>query len=276
MCWPTFRGCTHTAVRREVYCILLYCILLLHIVILHIVILHIVILHIVILRIVTEVLDLSGESWLLAVDRGVGPDHGANVSWLQIPLSVHADALGRTVRMVALPASFDNDGLNSTENLLLGAFYVEREVFVPTGWCTDGKAVQLRIGAASEQISIYVDGALLCRHVGGYVPFECKVPVDQICAAPPFRIRLTAVVTNDRSWATLPPGKVVEAAGVRRLDQWSGQYSYSGIHGSVHLVATPVQSVSDVRSNTTLLANHSEAILHVSVDIAGCSGTPTI
>eukprot|EP01045_Picozoa_sp_COSAG04_P019800 COSAG04_NODE_1960_length_5128_cov_3.287135_3_plen_390_part_00 len=203
-----------------------------------------------------EVLDLAGEGWLLASASSDGATTAVPDGWLREPLSLYADALGRRVRQVALPASFDSRGLNATEDMEPRVFQLERTVFVPAAWCAGDPDVVLRVGAVNHDATAFVDGRPLCTHSGEYLPFECQLPTEQLCGANRGRaIRLALVVSNVRTWATLPPGRTVEAAGITRLDQWSGQYSFTGVHGSVHLIARPRRRISDVTTATTLEAN---------------------
>ena len=204
-----------------------------------------------------EVLDLAGEGWLLASASSDGATTAAvPEGWLREPLSLYADALGRQVRQVALPASFDSRGLNATEDMEPRVFQLERTIFVPAAWCAGDGDVTLRVGAVNHDATAFVDGRPLCTHSGEYLPFECQLPTEQLCGDNRGgAIRLALVVSNVRTWATLPPGRTVEAAGITRLDQWSGQYSFTGVHGSVHLIARPRRRISDVSTATTLEAN---------------------
>ena len=72
------------------------------------------------------------------------------------------------------------------------------------------------MAAASEQVILFINGEALCAHQGGYLPFECPLPLEVLCGASDSRhVRVTAVVYNNRTWTTLPPGRLVEVAGVR-------------------------------------------------------------
>jgi beta-glucuronidase len=87
-------------------------------------------------------------------------------------------------------------------------------------------------------------------------------------------VRLTLVVYNNRSWETLPPGRFVEAAGARRLQLWSGQWPFTGVHGSVQLVALPARGrIADLATATTL-GPEDAAALAVRVELLGGAGSP--
>ena len=47
---------------------------------------------------------------------------------------------------------------------------------------------------------------------------------------------------------------------VRRLDQWSGQYSYAGVHGSVQVLLVPKHHIEDVQVVTELSVNGSASL----------------
>ena len=117
-----------------------------------------------------EVLDLAGEGWLLASASSDGATTAVPDGWLREPLSLYADALGRRVRQVALPASFDSRGLNATEDMEPRVFQLERTVFVPAAWCAGDGDVVLRVGAVNHDATAFVDGRPLCTHSGEYLP----------------------------------------------------------------------------------------------------------
>ena len=166
-----------------------------------------------------EIMELDGGKWLLAADRSSG-ELRARPDWLTVPLSQYADRLGRDAWQAVLPTSFDHivAGLNSSNDKTPATYYAERDFWIPNAWCAaqTTSSATIRMAAASEQVILFINGEALCAHQGGYLPFECPLPLAVLCGASDSRhVRVTAVVYNNRTWTTLPPGRLVEVAGVR-------------------------------------------------------------
>ena len=53
------------------------------------------------------------------------------------------------------------------------ALWYEREFIVPEEWA--GQRVQLNFGAVDWKAEVYVDGAFVGEHTGGYAPFSFDV-----------------------------------------------------------------------------------------------------
>jgi beta-glucuronidase len=175
--------------------------------------------------------------WDFAIDaNGVGRDQG----WWRGPLPAATP--------MPVPSSFNDVPVDPAVHDHVGDAWYQRRVFVPKGW--HGQRVVLRFDAATHRCAVYVDDTLVVEHEGGYTPFEVDITP---LAMPGTALRLTAVVNNELTWQSLPPG-VVEAMpdGTRRQRQYHDFFNYAGLHRSVWLYATPASHIVDVRVTTDL------------------------
>lgn len=90
--------------------------------------------------------------------------------------------------------------------------WYQRMVRVPRGWA--GERIVLRFDSATHRAVVWVDGEQLAEREGGYTPFEADVTGH---VRPGGTARITVVVNNELSWATIPPGHVAETPAGRSL-----------------------------------------------------------
>jgi beta-glucuronidase len=112
---------------------------------------------------------------------------------------------------------------------------------VPRGWA-DSRVV-LRFDAAAHRATIWVGETEVGGHEGGYLPFELDITGR---ARPGEEIRITAIVDNRLSWASLPPGFVVDTPHGPRQRQMHDFFNYAGLHRRVWLLSTPATRVSEI------------------------------
>jgi beta-glucuronidase len=94
-----------------------------------------------------------------------------------------------------------------------------------------------------------VDDALVAEHEGGYTPFEADV-TGQVTAGA--EARVTVVVNNELTWASVPPGHVEQTPRGRRQHYFHDFFNYSGLHRSVWLYTTPLERIDDITVETGL------------------------
>jgi len=147
-----------------------------------------------------------------------------------------------SVRPMPVPCSYNDVFVDQALHDHVGDVWYQRTVFVPGGW--DGKRIVLRFDAATHRAAAWADEALVAEHEGGYTPFEADVTE---VARPGQPLRLTAVVNNELTWQSLPPGIVeVMPGGHRRQRQYHDFFNYAGLNRSVWLYATPQEHIADV------------------------------
>ncbi|WP_415853850.1 beta-glucuronidase [Sinomonas sp. G460-2] len=143
---------------------------------------------------------------------------------------------------MGVPASYNDVFADKAIRDHVGWVWYEREVRVPRGWA--GEHVWLRFESATHGAKVFVDGALVVEHQGGYTPFEADI-TEHVTAGGSFR--LSVAVSNELTQATIPPGTVTEAPdGRRRQSYLHDFYNYSGLHRSAWLYSTPAARVEDI------------------------------
>ncbi len=146
-----------------------------------------------------------------------------------------------------VPASYNDMTQDPALRDHLGDVWYERTCVVPETWT--GKTVLLRFGAVAHHATVYLDGAEMVSHKGGYLPFEADV-TDRV--KPGGKTRVTVKVNNVLDWTSLPPGEITEFAdpwypeGHRVLTYHFDFFNYAGIHRPVRLVAVPATRITDI------------------------------
>jgi beta-glucuronidase len=170
--------------------------------------------------------------WAFRLDpAGEGRDAG----WWRSRL---ADA-----REVPVPASYNDVFADAAVRDHVGDAWYQTTVRVPRGWA--GQRVVLRFDAATHRAVVWVDDVEVVRHEGGYTPFEADVTAH---VRPGQAARVTVVVDNRLSWASLPPG-IVENG---KQTSFHDFFNYAGLHRSVWLSSTPHAHLDDVTVVTGL------------------------
>jgi beta-glucuronidase len=174
--------------------------------------------------------------WRFRLDPG---DEGREQGWWTRPL---ADA-----RDMPVPASYNDVPADAAVRDHVGDAWYQTTVRVPRGWT--GQRVVLRFDSATHRAVVWVDDVEVARHEGGYTPFEADVTAH---VTPGEEVRVTVVVDNRLTWASLPPGKVEDGPRGRKQTYFHDFFNYAGLHRSVWLCSTPADHVDDVTVVTGL------------------------
>ncbi len=108
----------------------------------------------------------------------------------------------------------------------------------------------LRVGAAGNSCSIYLEGKLIFTHNGGFLPIDCPLPRKETIN----RYRLTIVLDNRLTYETLPIGEIVDDKQVIHYDF----RNYTGIHRDTFLYSKPKKAIEDIFIKTNILSNGAE------------------
>nr|ADC45590.1 beta-glucuronidase precursor [Streptomyces nanchangensis] len=180
-----------------------------------------------------ELVNLDGV-WKFAVEGTVG-----ETPWTG-PLDTPLEA--------AVPASYNDLFTDSAIRDHVGWVWYQRQVRVPRGW--EGDRAILRVDAATHRGRVYVDGALVAEHIGGYTPFEADI-TDHI--RPGQEFRLTIGVNNELTNTTIPPGRITVSQDGRRTQTYLHDfYNYAGLARSVWLYSVPAVHIADITVVTGL------------------------
>src|SRR3954447_2112228 len=171
--------------------------------------------------------------------------------------ALDADGVGRTeawwngplanAREAAVPASYNDLFADPAARDHIGDAWYQTSVRIPAGW--QGRRIVLRFDSATHRAVVWVNDTQVAEHEGGYTPFEADVTA---LAAPGQEIRVTAVVNNELSWQSIPPGFVTETPTGKYLQYYDDFFNYAGLHRSVWLYSTPVAHLSDITVVTGL------------------------
>ena len=144
--------------------------------------------------------------------------------------------------LMPVPSSYNDVLVDQSVHDHVGDVWYQRTVFVPRGW--DGQRIVLRFDAATHRGVAWVDDAQVVQHEGGYTPFEADITAFARAGQP---LRITAVVNNELTFRSIPPGEVREQpGGPRRQRYYHDFFNYSGLHRSVWLYTTPIAHIADV------------------------------
>jgi beta-glucuronidase len=168
-------------------------------------------------------------------------DEGRGNGWWRAPLTEARD--------MPVPASYNDVPADAAVHDHVGDAWYQTTVRVPRGWA--GQRVVLRFDAATHRAVVWVDDVEVAQHEGGYTPFEADV-TDHVVAGE--QVRVTVVVDNRLTWASVPPGVVEEGPRGRRQTYFHDFFNYAGLHRSVWLHCTPPIYVRDVTVVTGLVA----------------------
>lgn len=168
-------------------------------------------------------------------------------------------------REMPVPASFNDIVPDVAVRDHVGDAWYQTVVRVPRGW--SGQRIVLRFDSATHRATVWVDDTEVASHEGGYTPFEADITE---LVQPGQEIRVTAVVNNELSWQSIPPGFVYDTPEGRRQQYYHDFFNYAGLHRTVWLASTPVAHVTDVTVVTGL--DGASGTVDYRVDAEGAEG----
>ena len=191
-------------------------------------------------------LNLNGE-WEFRFDPA---DQGIDEGWQKEHTPFN--------RVITVPFCWESklSGIEETAGQQIG--WYRREIDVPSSW--DGRRIWLRFEAVDWEAQVWVDGAFVGKHEGGYTPFA----IDISGQVDPGDSATVVVRAYDPTDAELPTGKQVA--------RW---YTFtSGIWQTVWLEARPATWVEALRM--TPVSQNGEWSLEVEADLAGAGGSASV
>ncbi len=147
-----------------------------------------------------------------------------------------------------VPSSFCDVFTTKDAREYTGDFWYETDFFVPGEW--EGKEVVIRFGSVTHKAKVFVNGAEICSHVGGFLPFNAVVTdvvkYNQVN-------KLSVLANNELSETMLPCGKTqVLSNGKKVSAPYFDFYNYAGIQRPVKLLCLPKAAVTDYEVKFTL------------------------
>ncbi|MGB7981090.1 MAG: beta-glucuronidase [Candidatus Nanopelagicales bacterium] len=159
--------------------------------------------------------------------------------WWRAPLAA--------ARTMPVPASYNDIVPDAAVRDHIGDAWYQTTVRVPRGWA--GQRIALRFEAATHRATVWVGQVEVASHEGGYTPFEAEITA---LVTPGEEIRITAVVNNELTWQSIPPGVIEDTPTGRAQVYYHDFFNYAGVHRSVWLYSTPPTRVTDLTVVTGL------------------------
>ncbi|GAB2844609.1 beta-glucuronidase [Actinocorallia aurea] len=153
----------------------------------------------------------------------------------------------RGAKEMPVPASYNDIVPDLAVRDHVGDAWYQTTVRVPRGWA--GERLVLRFDSATHRAVVWVGDVCVAEHEGGYTPFEADI-TDHV--VPGGRVRITVVVNNELTWASVPPGEVQETSAGRTQNYFHDFFNYAGLHRSVWLYSTPKTHITGIEVDTGL------------------------
>lgn len=207
-----------------------------------------------------EVKSLSGI-WNFKLDTD---DTGEKDGWFTKKLT-------DTIPM-PVPASYNDITQDASIRDHVGEVWYETTFFVPVSW--KEKKVFVRFGSVSHSAKVWLNGAKVTSHKGGFLPFEADVSVFLEYGE---ENRMTVKVSNILDWSSLPVGEIKEwhddmhEKGYRTQEYFHDFFNFSGIHRPVLLSVVPKNYIADISVKTNV--QNTDGIVKYETAIQGAFGT---
>lgn len=183
----------------------------------------------------------------------------------------------RHAETMAVPASYNDQKALAQFRDHYGYAYYQTVFRVPK--TLKGQRLVLRFGSVTQSAVVYLNGRLLMRHKGGFLPFEAEIG-ELVCDGD----NLLAVAADNRiDFSTLPVGNESDRAmfgdslppfeSVRQTKRKPQNYpnfdffNYAGIHRPVKIYSTPQDYIYDV--SLTPKINGEQAVLKYEICCKG-------
>ena len=200
--------------------------------------------------------DLSGV-WNFKLDDG----NGFKEAWYQEPL--------KEAMTMPVPSSYNDlkEGIEFRDHY--GWVFYQRMISVPA--FVKSQRLMLRCAAVTHEAKIYLNGALICEHKGGFLPFEVEL-TDKIADGDNL---LTIAVSNTIDYTTLPVGGKTNMLGGLMGGMGSPAsekpqnnpnfdfFNYCGITRPVKLYTTPKNYIEDITLVPEVKGSDAELIYKV-------------
>lgn len=174
--------------------------------------------------------------WRFKLDNGEGMKN----KWYEKELT-------NTIKM-PVPASYNDIYEDEEIRDHIGLVWYEREFIVPESW--KNMRTVIRIGSATHNAKVWINGKKVLEHIGGYTPFEADITNELLWTE---KNRITIAVDNILDFTTIPIGEVQTRSNkYKKLKYYFDFFNYSGIHRPVKLYCTPNQYIKDITIKTDI------------------------
>ena len=179
-----------------------------------------------------------------------------------------------TEDLMVVPSSFNDVAVESEKRYFIGDNWYERTFAVPS-FESDEELV-LRFGSVTHQAKVYVNGQLLGEHIGGFTPFEVRIPEELTRKK---ELLISVCANNILDHTTLPVGNYSEevlADGTvkKKVSENFDFFNYAGIQRPVQLLVLPKARIEDIV--VTYDVHENDATVRVTVEHTANGGTSKV
>lgn len=176
--------------------------------------------------------------------------------------------------LMVVPSSFNDVAVDSEKRYFVGDSWYERTFAVPS-FESDEELV-LRFGSVTHQAKVYVNGQLLGEHVGGFTPFEVRIPEELTNGN---ELLISVCANNILDHTTLPVGNYSEevlpdGSVKKKVVENFDFFNYAGIQRPVQLLVLPKARIEDIV--VTYDVHDNDAIVKVAVEHTANGGTAKV
>lgn len=141
-------------------------------------------------------------------------------------------------QLMSVPSSYNDVTVLKSLKDHVGKVCYEKTITLPRNLYEE--EIHLRIGSASHQASVYVNGLLIGSHRGGFLPIDFVLPDVKE------ELVIQVVLDNRLDYQSLPMGEINQKNGKSTQQIHYDFYNYSGIHRSVLLYSKPKTGIDDI------------------------------
>lgn len=148
--------------------------------------------------------------------------------------------------LMVVPSSFNDVAVDSEKRYYIGDSWYERTFAVPS--LESDEELVLRFGSVTHQAKVYVNGQLLGEHVGGFTPFEVRIPEELTNGN---ELLISVCANNILDHTTLPVGNYSEevlpdGSVKKKVVENFDFFNYAGIQRPVQLLVLPKARIEDI------------------------------
>ena len=179
-----------------------------------------------------------------------------------------------TEDLMVVPSSFNDVAVESEKRYFIGDNWYERTFAVPS-FESDEELV-LRFGSVTHQAKVYVNGQLLGEHIGGFTPFEVRIPEELTRKK---ELLISVCANNILDHTTLPVGnyseeKLPDGTVKKKVSENFDFFNYAGIQRPVQLLVLPKARIEDIV--VTYDVHENDATVRVTVEHTANGGTSKV
>lgn len=176
--------------------------------------------------------------------------------------------------LMVVPSSFNDVAVESEKRYFIGDNWYECTFAVPS-FESDEELV-LRFGSVTHQAKVYVNGQLLGEHIGGFTPFEVRIPEELTREK---ELLISVCANNILDHTTLPVGnyseeKLPDGTVKKKVSENFDFFNYAGIQRPVQLLVLPKARIEDIV--VTYDVHENDATVKVVVEHTANGGTAKV